>query len=577
VCVCVCQKGADFYKVYQDTEVLAPGGESARQRRVLDAAAVAVEVAMLQSEVEEAQILSLDLERDIHSTVQAALRSVQEREAAVATLNELRHEAQMHTQASQMALEEALADRSLTMDDLQQLTEEIANLKVALLRGESEIAKSDAELAAQQLRAATAATAARDMQATLEQTLQCAEALATEAQRQRDAVIATKITLDEEQRARRAVGDEQQSLQRDKDELLLQLQEAAGRCSELETSEKELKRANQEAAKRCTELEENAKAEVKDLKRAKEELEAVIAQEEAIVDAGSALCREQLEQVQAKFKELTLHKSKLEGHTHKLQAQMTELQSQVRNRDGVLCESDFRVQESCSILQIAESALRAALMSAEGAMKRHAHELATLHQQVAKARTELEASCRETDRFKFELASAEKCITAKEEELKAEAIKCEQQVAQARARAFELIREHRRRSSSPARRHTQRSLSRDNSATTALSRKVQDEMLEGELECQFRLEALPDAEVRPELIRMGLANVRFFSASFAHPSPLPSSKFAIFLCPSLSFRAPHLFLKQSSWYPATTHSCTGAASRAAFRQGCRNATGDVML
>jgi chromosome segregation ATPase len=252
--------------------------------------------------------------------------------------------------------------------------------------------------------------------------------------------------------------------------------------------------------------------------------------------------------VQAKFKELTLHKSKLEGHTHKLQAQITELQSQERNREGVLSESDVKVQESCSSLQIAESALRAALMSAEGAMKRHAHELATLHQQVAKARSELEASGRETDRFKFELASAETRITAKDEELKSEAVKWEQQVAQARARTLQLVREHRRRSSSPARGHMQRSLSRDNSspfnasAATALSRKAQDEMLEGELECQFRLEALPDAEVRPELMRVGLANVRFFSASPALPALTSQQTFDLYLSlipPFLS--VPHIF------------------------------------
>jgi hypothetical protein len=67
-------------------------------------------------------------------------------------------------------------------------------------------------------------------------------------------------------------------------------------------------------------------------------------------------------------------------------------------------------------------------------------------------------------------------------------------------------------------------------------------MLEGELECQFRLEALPDAEVRPELMRVGLANVRFFSASPALPALTSQQTFDLYLSlipPFLS--VPHIF------------------------------------
>ena len=336
----------------------APEGQKPRMRQASDIAAVAADVALLLSELEEAQILSLDLERDMHSTVQAALRSEQEREAAVAALAELRHEAQMNTQASQMALEEALVDRSMQMDDLHHLTEEIKDLKILLLQGESDMAKSSAEMAAQQHRAAAAAAEALDTQTTLDQALQCAESLAIEAQRLRDAARAAQERADKQEEARLAVeGDllkardelanelmrtgaahkelleEQQRSQevnerlaasertterereaarrlgRDKDELLLQLQEAAERCKELETS-------------------------TTHLKRAQEEREAVIAQEEAIVTTSTAQCREQLVQVQARFEEITLHKSKLEGHTHKLQAHIAELKSQVRGAQG---------------------------------------------------------------------------------------------------------------------------------------------------------------------------------------------------------------------------------------------------
>lgn len=203
--------------------------------------------------------------------------------------------------------------------------------------------------------------------------------------------------------------------------------------------------------------------------------------------------------------------------------------SQVRDRDGVLCESDAKVQESCALAQavhhqqqIAESALRTALASAEGNRKRHAHELATLHQMLGLVRQVCSSKEEEAAAVRTELAAAQRALETKDEQLKVEVAKCEEQVAQARARALHLVQEHRRRSASPGHGHMSKghvSKPRDNFSPASAAGKptatparkahgdVKDELLEGELECQFRLEALADAEVRPELLRVGLANV----------------------------------------------------------------------
>lgn len=51
-------------------------------------------------------ILSLDIERDFHGTVQQAILAKQQREATCLEIDGLRHDAEMNAKASQMALEE---------------------------------------------------------------------------------------------------------------------------------------------------------------------------------------------------------------------------------------------------------------------------------------------------------------------------------------------------------------------------------------------------------------------------------------------------------------------------------------
>lgn len=59
-----------------------------------------------QNDLEEMHIMSLDIERDFHDTVQQALLAKQQREAASLLIDGLKHDAEMNAKASQMALEE---------------------------------------------------------------------------------------------------------------------------------------------------------------------------------------------------------------------------------------------------------------------------------------------------------------------------------------------------------------------------------------------------------------------------------------------------------------------------------------